>query len=152
VKVFPQPGQRPRRIPIQSWCSSWACLRRRPWPMIESHSQIGHRRKMTSAQLAAHSASSLCAGVESGINEIVLVGALPRLDLPRSRPDAELLPPEGKSNWKRITLFAYCFYGCDSQDWPVINGNPEVISSPAGLVPTKRACVYEYRVNSRVVG
>src|SRR5580658_845789 len=120
--------------------------------MIESHSQIGHRRKMTSAQLAAHSASSLCAGVESGINEIVLVGALPRLDLPRSRPDAELLPPEGKSNWKRITLFAYCFYGCDSQDWPVINGNPEVISSPAGLVPTKRACVYEYRVNSRVVG
>jgi hypothetical protein len=28
----------------------------------------------------------------------------PGIDLPRSRPEAELLPPEEKSNWKRIQL------------------------------------------------
>src|SRR5436190_24226884 len=27
---------------------------------------------------------------------------------------------KAKSNWKRITLLAYCFYGCDSEYWPVI--------------------------------
>jgi len=71
AKVFPQPWQRPRRISIQSWCSSCACLRRCPWPIIESRSQAGHRRKMTSAQLAAQSVSRLYGGTESGINRIV---------------------------------------------------------------------------------
>jgi len=112
VKVFRQPVQRPRRIPIQSWCSSWACLRRRPWPMIESHSQIGHRRKMTSAQLAAHSASSLCAGAESGINEIVAcwssAPALTCQDLGRKRSSFLL---KEKSNWKRVQLLGYSFLG-----------------------------------------
>ena len=31
-----------------------------------------------------------------------------------------------KSNWKRITLLAYCFYGCDSEYWPVIIDHSEV--------------------------
>jgi len=39
--------------------------------MIESRSQTGHRRKMTSAQFAAQSVSNLCAGAESEINRIV---------------------------------------------------------------------------------
>ena len=33
----------------------------------------------------------------------------PGVDLPRSEPEAELLPPETKSNWKRITLLACSF-------------------------------------------
>jgi hypothetical protein len=34
----------------------------------------------------------------------------PGIDLPRSRPEAELLPPlKKKSNWKRIQLLAYDF-------------------------------------------
>ena len=36
--------------------------------MIESISHAGHRRRITSAQLAAQSASSLCGGAENGIN------------------------------------------------------------------------------------
>jgi hypothetical protein len=39
-EVLPQPRRRPRRTPIQSGCSSCACLQRRPWPMIESRSQV----------------------------------------------------------------------------------------------------------------
>ena len=31
------------------------------------------------------------------------------VDLPRSEPEAELLPPEQKSNWKRIQLLGYGF-------------------------------------------
>ena len=37
--------------------------------------------------------------------------ALPGVDLPRSEPEAELLPPEKKSNWKRIPLLGYRFSG-----------------------------------------
>jgi len=49
------------------------------------------------------------------------------VDLPRSEPEAELLPPEEKSNWKRIQLLGYGFFrGVISQNWPVINGNPDV--------------------------
>jgi hypothetical protein len=33
------------------------------------------------------------------------------VDLPRSQPEAELLPPEEKSNWKRIQLPGYGFLG-----------------------------------------
>jgi hypothetical protein len=68
--------------------------------MIESISHTGHRRRITSAQLAAQSVSSLCGGTESGINRIVLHGALPRLDLPRSEPEAELLSPKTKIQLK----------------------------------------------------
>jgi hypothetical protein len=74
---LPAPRQRPRRIPIQSWCASCACLRRRPWPTIKSHPQIGHRREMTSAQFAAQSVSSLSGETESGINRIVYRGSAP---------------------------------------------------------------------------
>jgi hypothetical protein len=38
--------------------------------MVESRSQTGHRRKMTSAQFAAQSVSNLRGGMESGINRI----------------------------------------------------------------------------------
>jgi hypothetical protein len=33
------------------------------------------------------------------------------VDLPRSEPEAELLPPETKFNWKRIQLLGYDFLG-----------------------------------------
>ena len=36
--------------------------------------------------------------------------ARPGVDLPRSEPEAELLPPEKKSNWKRILLLGYRFF------------------------------------------
>jgi hypothetical protein len=40
-----------------------------------------------------------------------LLELCPGIDLPRSRPEAELLPPEEKSNWKRIQLLGYGFLG-----------------------------------------
>src|SRR5216684_5122885 len=90
--------------------------------MIESRSQAGHRRNMTSAQPAAQSVSSLYGGAESGINRIVAhwSSAPPALtcqDLSRKRSSFLL---KQKSNWKRITLLACSFYGCDSEYWPVI--------------------------------
>jgi hypothetical protein len=48
----------------------------------------------------------------------------PGVDLPRSEPEAELLPLlNRKPNWKRIQLLAYDLDGCDSKDWPVITNN-----------------------------
>ena len=40
-----------------------------------------------------------------------LLELCPGIDLPRSRPEAELLPPEEKSNWKRIQLLGYGLLG-----------------------------------------
>src|SRR6267378_8684335 len=42
-------------------------------------------------------------------------------DLSRKRSSFLL---KQKSNWKRITLLACSFYGCDSEYWPVIIDNP----------------------------
>jgi hypothetical protein len=86
-------------------------LRRRPWPMIESISHAGHLRRITSAQLAAQSVSSLCGGAESGIKRIVAhwSSAPPVLtcqDLSRRRSSFLL---KQKSNWKRITLLDCSF-------------------------------------------
>jgi hypothetical protein len=39
-----------------------------------------------------------------------LLELCPGIDLPRSRPEAELLPPEEKSNWKRIQPLGYGFF------------------------------------------
>jgi hypothetical protein len=77
--------------------------------MIESRSQTGHRRKMTSAQLAAQSVSSLCPGAQSGINRIVAHGGFAlwrwtRQDRSRKRSPFFL---NQKSNWKRIQLVGY---------------------------------------------
>ena len=44
VKVSPHGRQRPRRIQIQSWFSSWAGLRRWPWPMMVWRPQRGQQR------------------------------------------------------------------------------------------------------------
>jgi len=59
------------------------------WPMIESRSHTGHRRRMTSAQPVAQSLSSLRGGAESGIKRIVAQGgsasALTCQDLSRKR-------------------------------------------------------------------
>ena len=44
-------------------------------------------------------------------------------DLSRKRSSFLL---KAKSNWKRITLLAYSFYGCDSKNWPVIIDDPGV--------------------------
>jgi hypothetical protein len=44
-------------------------------------------------------------------------------DLSRKRSSFLL---KQKSNWKRITLRACSFYGCDSEYWPVIIDNPGV--------------------------
>ena len=50
------------------------------------------------------------------------------IDLLRSEPEAELLPPETKNPTGREYSFsAMAFYGCDSQNWPVIIDNPGVI-------------------------
>jgi hypothetical protein len=80
--------------------------------MIESRSQAGHRRKMTSAQLAAQSTSSLCGGMESGINRIVAHwGSASGVDLPRSEPGAELLPPEAKIQLEENTASRLLLFG-----------------------------------------
>jgi hypothetical protein len=88
VKVLPQSWQIPRRIPIQSWYSSCACLRRRPWPIMESHLQNGHRRSRAFLS-RAQSLSILSDGAESGIKTIALYrDSAPGLDPPRSEPEA----------------------------------------------------------------
>ena len=70
---------------------SCACLLRRPWPMIESRSHAGHRRRILSQSLA-QSVSSLCGSAESGIKRIVVHwGSATGADPPRSEPEAELL-------------------------------------------------------------
>ena len=52
------------------------------------------------------------AGWKVGFNGTVARwSSAPGIDLPRSWPEAELLPPEEKSNWKRIQLFGYGFLG-----------------------------------------
>src|SRR2546426_9179616 len=99
--------------------------------MIESCSQAGHRRRMALSQSLAQSVSSLCCGAESGINRIVVHwGSAAGVDLPRSEPEAELLLLN-KSNRKRMKLSGYSFSGCDSESWPVIIGQPEVIGATA---------------------
>ena|SRR2546428_2923152 len=101
--------------------------------MIESRSQAGHRRRMALSQSLAQSVSSLCCGAESGINRIVVHwGSAAGVDLPRSEPEAELLLLN-KSNRKRIKLSGYSFSGCDSESWPVIFGNSEVIVEPSSM-------------------
>src|SRR6202140_1316727 len=60
--------------------------------MIESRSQVGHRRRMALSQSLAQSVSSLCSGAESGIKRIVVHwGSAAGVDLPRSEPKAEVL-------------------------------------------------------------
>lgn len=49
------------------------------------------------------------------------------VDLPRSEPEAELLPPEAKIQLEENTASRFRFLRRDSQNWPVIKGNPEVI-------------------------
>ena len=90
--------------------------------MIKSRPQAGHRRTMSSAQLSAHSVSSLCAGTQSGINRIVTHGALhsPALtcqDLSRKQSSFRLKKnPTGRE----YRFSAIAFQGCDSKDWPLI--------------------------------
>jgi len=65
--------------------------------MIEITFTSGHRRKMTSAQLAAQSVSSLRGGNGKWDKRIVAHWSSAHgVDLPRSEPEAELLPPETK--------------------------------------------------------
>src|SRR5437899_6521552 len=96
--------------------------------MIKSRPQAGHRRTMSSAQLSAHSVSSLCAGTQSGINRIVAHGALhsPALtcqDLSRKQSSFRLKKhPTGRE----YRFSAIAFQGCDSKDWPLIKDLPGV--------------------------
>jgi len=76
VKVRRQDLQMPRRTSIQSWVSSWACLRRQPCPVIESHKHFGQRRGICSLPVAAQSKSGLQGSPWSGIKTIVLHGKL----------------------------------------------------------------------------
>jgi hypothetical protein len=70
VKVSPHERQRPRRTQIQSWCSSWACLRRWPWPMMVSHPQRGQRRGSSANGNACNSNAGLSCGSGSAIKRI----------------------------------------------------------------------------------
>jgi hypothetical protein len=46
--------------------------------------------------------------------------ALPGVDLPRSEPEAELLPPKKNPTGREYRFSAIAFQGCDSKDWPLI--------------------------------
>ncbi len=70
VKVSPHGRQRPRRTQIQSWCSSWACLRRWPWPMMVLHPQRGQRRGSSANGNACSSNADLFCGSGSAIKRI----------------------------------------------------------------------------------
>ena len=80
--------------------------------MIKSRPQAGHRRKMTSAQLSAQSASrNLCGETENGINRVVLrwssAPALTSQDLSRERSSFLLK----KNPTGREYGFLYAFLG-----------------------------------------
>src|ERR1017187_6275985 len=89
--------------------------------MIESRSQIGHRRKMISSQPSAQSVASLSGPAETETKRIAPHrGSVFGFDPPRSLPEAEprLLkknPTERKYNFLPT--------GCrpDPGDWPVIS-------------------------------
>jgi hypothetical protein len=46
----------------------------------------------------------------------------PGIDLPRSELEAELLPPETKTQLKENNPSRMQLYGSDSKNWPVIMG------------------------------
>ena len=46
--------------------------------------------------------------------------ALSGVDLPRSEPEAELLPPKKNPTGREYRFSAIAFQGCDSKDWPLI--------------------------------
>ena len=74
VSVPPQILQRTRRTRVQSCRPSYACLRRRPWPMMATWQQAGHC-------LGSHSASyspGLHPSPERGIKTITGAKATPR--------------------------------------------------------------------------
>jgi hypothetical protein len=70
VKVSPHGRQKLRRTQIQSWCSSWACLRRWPWPMMESRPQCGQRRGSRANGNACNSNAELSSAAGSAIKRI----------------------------------------------------------------------------------
>ena len=72
--------------------------------MIESHRQIGHRRRIGPPSASAHSASRLFCAAESEINRIVTTGALLRADLAKILVRRWSPHLREKSDWKRISL------------------------------------------------
>jgi hypothetical protein len=100
--------------------------------MIKSPPQIGHRRKMASAQFAAQSVSSLSGETESGINRIVLHrGSVPPASTSQDQSlEAELLLPEQKNATGREYSFsAIAFQRSDSKDWPLIMDSQDLAPS-----------------------
>src|ERR1700758_2759742 len=72
--------------------------------MIESHKQIGHRRRIGPPSASAHSASRLFCAAESEINRIVTTGALLRADSAKIVVRRWSPHLRKKSDWKRISL------------------------------------------------
>lgn len=72
--------------------------------MIESHRQMGHRRRIGPPPASAQSASRLFCAAESAINKIVTTGALLRADLAKIAVQRRSPHLQKNSDWKRISL------------------------------------------------
>jgi hypothetical protein len=70
------------------------------------------------------------------------------IDLPRSEPEAELLPPETKTQLKENNPSRIQLLRVYSKNWPVIMGNPEIgrAMPVRGLIGGKEAIDHEAEV------
>src|SRR6266436_5943055 len=69
-------------------------------------------------------------------------------DLSRKRSSFLL---KQKSNWKRITLLACSFYGCDSEYWPVIIDHSASNMGSAARRSTAKSALSHVRVERQLV-
>ncbi len=114
VKVLLHGRQIPRRIQIQSWHWSCACLRRRPWPMMVSSQHRGQRRGSSSNGKAALSCVSgsaikrITAGVKAGHRP-----SLPSFDLGTGLhpPDKDSLERKKNTAFRRFAPPVHLNFG-----------------------------------------
>jgi hypothetical protein len=90
-----------------------------------------YRHKMNSAQCSTSRLRSGAAERKLKEKESQHIGTPPpALTLPRSEQEEELLLPKRKIQLKENNASHLQFLGCDSEDWPVIIGYPEVMTRP----------------------
>ena len=87
-----------------------------------------YRHKMNSAPCSTNRLRSGAAERKLQEKESQQIRALPPgLTLPRSEQEEELRLPKRKIQLKENNASHLQFLGCDSEDWPLINGHPETI-------------------------
>jgi hypothetical protein len=88
-----------------------------------------YRHKMNSTQCSTNRLRSGCGGTETERKEMLAYrgAVLPRRP-PKIEQEEDLLLPKRKIQLKENDDSHLQFLGCDSEDWPVINGNPYLMA------------------------